>query len=803
MSLRTGVAVEDLSALAYAADISGSDIGTLEKGLKGLTKAMDDASFGIGEGMEAFEFLDIAVTDTEGNLRSTVDVLKEAATKISAIEDPTKQSALAMKLFGARAGPQLLPLLKMGEAGIDELMEEAKRLNITISTESAKAAADFTDAMTSLKGSLAGAGRMIGDTLIPALTPLIEKATEIVVKIQEWVEENADMVEGIVKWAAGLGIALAILGPIAIILPSLITGFTLLSGAFLPFLAGGLIIAGLIKINDLLEDIYWNAYRAEMSLDTISVEELDKDIDILARRIKELSQHINVLKENPLNLIFTGWQGSVEQLEAELRELEAKMGVLIQRRYELTGVVEKGIDVDEKRTKLDEEMAELLETIAQKEEQLRQELEAKTKAAELENAQAEITNKMYALTDTAIEAQIRALYALATKWQDAGVDMDWVAEYVEKATEAIYKQNEAIDENIGLMEEVAGATKAVEDRWFALTHLPYEVKIKEINEEYDKYIKLVEESTLSDLAKETAIRNATIVKDEEIEVIKKAIEAEKELATKEVTDRILELSNATAYSYQQIDEWADRMLAAGVVAEEVAKAVELMKKELEEPLDISPWEEFFKRLKDRFKDTFENTIQAGILNVLSTAQTALGDALFNILSGAKSFQESMGDLWKSIVDSIIMELARLAAFYVFKWIFAAAVPAAAPILAFHQFGGEVKKFQFGGGTDSVLAAVTPGEYIIDKPMTDFIKRFRMFPSNLIEAIAGGLPTPAPAAFATGGSVGTPNINRAGFGDTNINVYVSGNNISSELDVRRLAGTIGDEVLRKIEIRRRY
>ena len=55
MSLRTGVAVEELSALAYAADISGTDIGTLEKGLKGLTKTMDDASRGIGEGLEAFE----------------------------------------------------------------------------------------------------------------------------------------------------------------------------------------------------------------------------------------------------------------------------------------------------------------------------------------------------------------------------------------------------------------------------------------------------------------------------------------------------------------------------------------------------------------------------------------------------------------------------------------------------------------------------------------------------------------------------------------------------------------------------
>ena len=34
MSLRTGVAVEDLSALAYVADICGTDIGTVENSLR-------------------------------------------------------------------------------------------------------------------------------------------------------------------------------------------------------------------------------------------------------------------------------------------------------------------------------------------------------------------------------------------------------------------------------------------------------------------------------------------------------------------------------------------------------------------------------------------------------------------------------------------------------------------------------------------------------------------------------------------------------------------------------------------------
>ena len=214
MSLRTGIAVEDLSALAYAADISGTSIETMEKGIKGLTKTMDDASKGVGEGLESFEELDIAVVDTEGNLRSTVDVIKEIASKISTIENPTKQAALAMDFFGAKAGPQLLPLLKAGEGGIDDLMKKAKELGITMSTEAATKAAEFTDRVTDLKGSLAGAGRTIGEVLIPALIPMIEKVTEIVGKVAAWAKENPKLVATITKVAAVVGVIAAVGGPI-------------------------------------------------------------------------------------------------------------------------------------------------------------------------------------------------------------------------------------------------------------------------------------------------------------------------------------------------------------------------------------------------------------------------------------------------------------------------------------------------------------------------------------------------------------------------------------------------------------
>lgn len=214
MSLRTGISVEKLSALAYAADISGASIETMEKGLKGLTMTMDDYSKGIGEARDAYEELDITVTDAEGNLRGTVEVFKEIATKIAAIENPTKQAALAMDIFGGRAGPQLIPLLKMGEKGIDDLMRKADELGISLSTKAAKAAAEFTDRLTDLKGSLASVGRDIGNVLMPVLTKMAEKVVEIIKKVKAWAEAHKPLVELIVKVGAALAVIAVVGGPI-------------------------------------------------------------------------------------------------------------------------------------------------------------------------------------------------------------------------------------------------------------------------------------------------------------------------------------------------------------------------------------------------------------------------------------------------------------------------------------------------------------------------------------------------------------------------------------------------------------
>jgi len=214
MSKRTNVSVEALSALGYAAKISGADLDTVEKSLRFLARGMNDASQGIGEAKEAFEELNISVTDTEGNLRPTMDVLKEAATKLAAMTDETKQVALATDIFGARYGTQLLPMLKEGGDGIEALMEKAKELGIVMSTEAAAKAAEFNDRITDLKESVGGMGRSIGEILIPPLIKFSEKALEIIKKIKAWADAHKPLVEMLVKVAATLGILAAVGGPI-------------------------------------------------------------------------------------------------------------------------------------------------------------------------------------------------------------------------------------------------------------------------------------------------------------------------------------------------------------------------------------------------------------------------------------------------------------------------------------------------------------------------------------------------------------------------------------------------------------
>lgn len=169
MSQRTGVAVERLSGLSYAARMSGTSVEGLEKGLKGLARSVDGATKVGTESGAVFAAMGVSIKDASGNVRGMDDILADVADKFAGYEDGAQKAALAQKLFG-KAGGELIPLLNQGAAGIKEMTEEAEALGLVISTDTALAANELNDNIDKLKSQADAFANGVVQAVVPALS---------------------------------------------------------------------------------------------------------------------------------------------------------------------------------------------------------------------------------------------------------------------------------------------------------------------------------------------------------------------------------------------------------------------------------------------------------------------------------------------------------------------------------------------------------------------------------------------------------------------------------------------------------
>ena len=212
MSGRTGISVEALSELGYAAEQSGADLASLEGGVRKMQKFLVDAADGSQAAEDTLNRLGVRLSDLAG---LTPDQQFELlADRLSQIQDPAIRAATAMEVFG-KTGTSLLPLMQDGAAGIEALKEQARDLGLTISTEDAKAAEVFGDRLSDLWKVIKSGVFAIGATLAPLLQELLVHATSVAKVTADWVRENRALILTVFKIAAGVaagGAALIVLG---------------------------------------------------------------------------------------------------------------------------------------------------------------------------------------------------------------------------------------------------------------------------------------------------------------------------------------------------------------------------------------------------------------------------------------------------------------------------------------------------------------------------------------------------------------------------------------------------------------
>lgn len=298
----TGVAIESLTALGYAGDLAGVPIETLGANMVKLTKNMSDAAKGTGDAKDAFAAMGVSVTDANGKLKSSDDMLGELADKFSSYKDGAEKTALAVAIFG-RSGAQMVPMLNAGSEGLKQATDEAQRFGQVISQEAATAAENFNDNISRLQLIQEGWVNQLAASVLPQLNNFIQLLVDGASSSDDLKSGIDDLTRSTAmpEWIDAVGVGLSRLIDVSIALAKTISA---VSGSFKSVLADSEVAVKALKA---LPTQPWNWFSDDAS------KELD---DALARRNKtvaDANQAYSDLWNVPLNTFEQGWIKSREK----------------------------------------------------------------------------------------------------------------------------------------------------------------------------------------------------------------------------------------------------------------------------------------------------------------------------------------------------------------------------------------------------------------------------------------------------------------------------------------------------------
>lgn len=177
-SQKLGIPVEQLSALAYAADLSDVSFEALSKSVGKLNKTMVEAAAKpTSEAANAFRALGVSVTASSGRLKSSDAVMAEVADRFAGLKDGAGKTAVAMAIFG-KSGADLIPLLNGGRDALKEMSEEATAFGAIVSTKAAKEAEAFNDNITRLGYAVKGVFVQSVSAVLPTLVEMSNRMVE-------------------------------------------------------------------------------------------------------------------------------------------------------------------------------------------------------------------------------------------------------------------------------------------------------------------------------------------------------------------------------------------------------------------------------------------------------------------------------------------------------------------------------------------------------------------------------------------------------------------------------------------------
>ncbi|MDR7220359.1 hypothetical protein [Aminobacter aminovorans] len=141
---KVGIATDDLQRLTFGFTQAGVEAGNIEGILTQWSKRIGEAHISGGRLADILKANGVSLTNSEGRLRSSVDLMREYANLIANAASDQERATLAAEAFG-RSGSDMVLALRDGADGFNRLMQEADAAGGVLDEEILKKAAEIDD----------------------------------------------------------------------------------------------------------------------------------------------------------------------------------------------------------------------------------------------------------------------------------------------------------------------------------------------------------------------------------------------------------------------------------------------------------------------------------------------------------------------------------------------------------------------------------------------------------------------------------------------------------------------------------
>lgn len=211
LSDKTGMSGEEASKFLVLAKRTGMDMekaqiiwGKFSKAVYASADAMGKAAAEGKESDDVLTRLGIAAQNTDGSMRSTLEIFTDVKNRLQQMDNGWQKTALEMELFG-KSGTDVHDVLMMSNEEMTKTIDRATKLGLVMGNELSAGWKQLKLNFNETQQSMEALGIGIGNELLPKMTESLQKAQDLTAAFIAWKAANPALAESIGEVAVALG----------------------------------------------------------------------------------------------------------------------------------------------------------------------------------------------------------------------------------------------------------------------------------------------------------------------------------------------------------------------------------------------------------------------------------------------------------------------------------------------------------------------------------------------------------------------------------------------------------------------